>query len=127
MKKGLLVLLVLVLAILPTTAAFASAGSAVKYTWAIADLGQGAWGGGPLFADGSAAGNVAFSAVNGQVVFQIHPVSWTSTIPGLVNICLQTQAIKGTPFFPPVGCIDLPVTGGPVNLGGFIIRVTPVN
>jgi hypothetical protein len=126
-KKLLMVLLVLGIAILPTAAVFASSGSAVKYTWAIADLGQGFWGGGSLFADGSAGGNVPFSAGNGQLVFQIHPTSWSDVAPGLVDICFQTQAIKGVPFFPPYACIDLPVTGAPVVFDGFMIRVSPVN
>ncbi len=127
MKKRLLFLLVLMLMIVPTSAVFASSGHNVVYTWSVADLGQGAWGGGSLFSDGSTGGNAAFSALNGQVVFKIQPVSWSNPVPGLVEICFQTTAIKGVPFFPPYACLDLPVTGGPVLAYGTILRVTPVN
>ncbi len=39
---------VLVLAASLTTAAYAGGNSKVEYTWTVADLGQGVWGGGPV-------------------------------------------------------------------------------
>src|SRR5512140_1179765 len=49
------VAMLLVLSVLPS----ASAAGAVVGTYSVADLGQGIWGGGPLFADGTAGGVVA--------------------------------------------------------------------
>ena len=128
MKKGLMVFIVLVLMALPTFAVFADNNPKVEYTWSIADLGQGVWGGGPLYSDGTGGGNVAFSAVNGQLVFQLQITGWSAVVPGqLLEACFVVRAIKGTPPFPSPFCATLPVTGGPVNVGGFIMRVTPVN
>ena len=104
----------------------------VEYTFTIADLGQGIWGGGPLYSDGSASGNVAFSAGNGEIVFQIQPVSWEEVNGGeAVDICFETREIKGDAFFPPEFCLSdigsvLPVTGEPVIEDRFLFRVTAV-
>jgi hypothetical protein len=104
----------------------------VEYTFTVASLGQGIWGGGPLYADGSAGGNVAFSAGNGEIIFQIRPVSWAELSGGeAVDICFEAREIKGTAFFPPEFCLSdtgdiLPVTGGPVIEDGFLFRVTEV-
>jgi hypothetical protein len=54
MKKLFTMIGVLVLAASLTTAAYAGGNSKVAYTWTASDLGQGVWGGGPLYADGSA-------------------------------------------------------------------------
>ena len=104
----------------------------VEYTFTIASLGQGIWGGGPLYSDGSAGGNVAFSAGNGETIFQIRAVSWEEIGDGeAVDICFETKEIKGDAFFPPEFCLSetfgaLPVTGGPVVDDGFLFRVTEV-
>ena len=104
----------------------------VEYTFTIASLGQGIWGGGPLYADETAGGNVAFSAANGEIIFQIRPVSWEEVNGGdALDICFETREIKGDAFFPPEFCLSdigdvLPVTGGPVIQDGFLMRVTPV-
>lgn len=103
----------------------------VEYTFTIADLGQGVWGGGSLFDDGSAGGNVAFSAGNGQAILQFQAVSWEEVNDGeAVDICFETRYIKDGEFFPPEFCTSdigepLPVTGEPLIADGFLFRVTP--
>lgn len=140
MKKLWIVLGVLILAALMTTSAFADGNSKVVYTWTLADLGQGLWGGGPLFADGSTGGNLPFSAGNGQLIFHLQPTSWSEVVPGeLIDICFASRLIKGPPIFPPAFCLSdfgilLPVTGTPIIIPNpdvpdlnLLIRVTPVN
>lgn len=135
MKNLLIVLVVLVLATLMTTAALADGNSQVAYTWTIADLGQGVWGGGPLFADGSTGGNLPASIFNGQLIFHLKPASWSETVPGeAVEICFDVREIKGSLGLPPSLCVELPVTGTPIIIPNpdvpdlnLLIRVTPVN
>lgn len=122
------------------TAAVASAGanSPVQYTFTLTDLEQGAGGGGPLFADGSAGGHILVSALNGQVIGHFHPVSWSEVVPGeSIDLCIAVEQTKGPPdFFPPYFCtswlgVILPVSGSPVVItnprGGsdLLLRVTP--
>ena len=140
MKKKLMVLIgvALLAAFLLTSVAFA--GSEVAYTFTVAALGQGVWGGGPLFADGTAAGHVAFSAEDGQVIYHVHATSWSEIVPGvLLDLCFEVHEIKGSSGFPPSFCgsdfgMLLPVTGTPLlmDLDGdgnpdFILRATPAN
>lgn len=66
------------------------------------------WGGGSLFADGSAGGNVAFSADNGQTVYQLHPTSWSERDPGYIDLCLTVREMKGSSGFPSSFCIGDP-------------------
>ncbi len=121
------------------TASPARAGnSKVEFTWTFAALGQGAWGGGPLYADGSANGNLPFSAANGNLIYHLTAFEWSEPIPGFIDICFETRDIKGTAPFPPVFCgtdvglSPLPVTGTPIvvdfmGMGDALIRVTPVD
>jgi hypothetical protein len=134
--------LILALLLVASTATVASAGdnSKVEYTWTLSDLGQGVWGGGPLYADGSAAGNLAFSGFNGGLVFHLHPTSWHEVVPGkVVDICFTLHEIKGETGFPPAYCLSdvgvlLPVTGTPIIIPNpdvpdlqLLMRVTPTN
>ena len=137
MRKVVSVFGALLLAASMTQVAYAGANSKVVYTFTYTDLGQGVWGGGSLFADGSAGGNVPFSADNGQTVYQLQPTSWSEPVPGFVNICLAVREMKGASGFPPSFCLSdlgllLPVTGTPVVIPDpfepteqVLIRVTP--
>ena len=139
MRKTLALLGALLLAASMSQAAYAGGSSRVAYTFTYTDLGQGVWGGGSLFADGSAGGNVAFSADNGQTVYQLHPTSWSEPVPGYVDVCLAVREMKGSSGFPPSFCLSdlgllLPVTGTPIVIpdpfepgGSTLIRVTPAN
>ncbi len=139
MKKMPALLGALLLAASMSQAAYAGGSSRVAYTFTYTDLGQGVWGGGSLFADGSAGGNVAFSADNGQTVYQLHPTSWSEPVPGYVDVCLAVREMKGSSGFPPSFCLSdlgllLPVTGTPIVIPdpfepgeSTLIRVTPAN
>ena len=139
MKKMLALLGALLLAASMSQAAYAGGSSRVAYTFTYTDLGQGVWGGGSLFADGSAGGNVPFSADNGQTVYQLHPTSWSEPVPGYVDVCLAVREMKGSSGFPPSFCLSdlgllLPVTGTPIVIPdpfepgeSTLIRVTPAN
>ncbi len=119
---------------------FARDNPSVVYTYAVADLGQGVWGGGPLNADGSVGGNLAFSAENGQLIFHLHPTGWSEVLGGAaVDICFTVHEIKGDSGLPTSFCLSeigvlLPVTGQPIRIPNpdvpdmeVIIRVTPAN
>ena len=139
MKKMPALLGALLLAASMSQAAYAGGSSRVAYTFTYTDLGQGVWGGGSLFAGGSAGGNVAFSADNGQTVYQLHPTSWSEPVPGYVDVCLAVREMKGSSGFPPSFCLSdlgllLPVTGTPIVIPdpfepgeSTLIRVTPAN
>ena len=117
----------------------ASASPKVSYTFTVADLGQGIWGGGSLFADGTAGGNVAFSAGNGAVIYHLHATSWAVLFPGALDVCFEVREIKGSSGLPPSFCISdfglvLPVTGTPLLIDDdgdgnpdFVMRATPTN
>ena len=108
----------------------------VLFTYAVADHGQGGWGGGPLFASGAAGGANGISFNNGLNVGVMKVSSWTAGTsaftsppggPG-VDICGSLTVTKsdGTATgLPPVGfypffCLSfvfhtyIPNTGGPV-------------
>ncbi len=118
--------------------AYAGGHSTVVYTFTYTDEGQGVWGGGSLFADGSAGGNVPFSADNGQTVYQLQPTSWSEPVPGLLDVCLTVREMKGSSGFPSSFCLSdlgmlLPVTGTPIVIPDpfepteqLLLRVTPV-
>ena len=138
MRKLILLIMVLVLAAATMTVAVAGGNSPVQYTFTFTDLGQGGHGGGPLYADGSAGGNFAFSGDDGQVVIHLHATSWSWVVPGeVLDICFDTQQIKGPPLLPPSVCfsdagIVLPVNGTPVVIPNplgdeALVRVTPAN
>ncbi len=140
MRKIIVLIGVLLLVALMTTVASAGDDSNVAYTWTVTELGQGFWGGGPLFADGSTGGNLAVSGRNGEVIFHLHPTSWTEVVPGeAVDICFTLHEIKGDSGLPPAFCgsafgLVLPVTGTPVMIPNpispdvrLLIRVTPAN
>jgi hypothetical protein len=118
--------------------------SRVVYTYTFADLGQGGWGGGPLYANGLANGANGVSFGNGANVGTVKVSTWkagTSAItngPG-VDICgtLTVTKSDGTSTgLPPPGvypfCLsniigtDVPITGAPVVFFGTMVRVTPV-
>jgi hypothetical protein len=148
MMRKTIFLLVLVLAMFSVSVVAARANPKVVYTWTVNDLGQGVWGGGPLFEDGTAGGNFPLSFYNGQAIAHFHPVSWEEVMPGeSIDICFEVRVIKGDfpeeerePFcFTDVfGEAGLEVTGpgAPLILSPhpdpeiphpLLIRVTPVN
>ena len=142
MRKTLVLFTLLVLAALPTSVAFADGEPNVVYTWTVSDLGQGVWGGGPLFDDGTTGGNLPISFFNGQLIGQFHPISWHEVVPGKsVDICFRAREIKGSLEPPYEFCFTdvlggpLPVTGTPIIIPhpdpdiphNLLIRVTPAN
>jgi hypothetical protein len=145
MRKTFIFLTILVLAALSSSVAFADGNPHVVYTWTVSDLGQGVWGGGPLFDDGTAGGNFPLSFFNGQAIALFRPKSWEEDASGeSVNICFRVHVIKGSLGFPPDEsefCFT-DVLGGPLQITGtpiiiphpdpeiphnLLIRVTPVN
>ena len=139
MRKVLALLGALLLAASMTQVVDAGGNSKVDYTFTYTDLGQGVWGGGSLFADGSTGGNVPFSADNGQTIYQLQPTSWSEPDPGFVDVCFNVREMKGSSGFPPSFCTSdlgllLPVTGTPIVISDpfepteqLLIRVTPAN
>ena len=146
-SHGLLVIsslfLASILAISPSSA------SNVVYTYAVADLGQGGWGGGPLFADGTAGGSQGIAFGNAANVAHFKASSWysgTSLLTGGpgVDICGTLTVLKssgGPGGLPPPGvypgfCLSfalgtlIPITGHPVVVcmagACTTIRVSPV-
>ena len=94
-------------------------------TYAVADLGQGAWGGGPLNADGTLGGGASYSFGNGSFVGKLVPTTWNFVNVGTaVNLCFTPQVLKGPPVFPTPACIQAPVSGTPVVMNGTLFRVT---
>jgi len=120
----------------------ARAAGKVSFTYAFADHGQGGWGGGPLFADGTASGANGISFANGADVGTFKASSWTSGTSAItggpgVDICGTLTVTKSDGGLPPPGvypgfCLSfvlgtfLPITGQPIVLFGTTIRVTPV-
>ncbi len=141
MKKMLLIAAILGLAAFLPSFTAESAKTTVVYTWTLADLGQGLWGGGPLYSDGSTAGNLPISVNNGQLILHLQPTSWSEPFPGFINLCFDVRMIKGTPPIPDdsfcfgdLGLL-LPVTGRGMPLIipnlenpdiNLLIRITPV-
>ena len=140
MMRKTIFLLVLVLAMFSVSVVAARGNPQVVYTWTVNDLGQGVWGGGPLFEDGTAGGNFPLSFYNGQAIAHFHPVSWEEVVPGeSVNICFRVRQIKGDLGLPPEFCFTdvlpypLPVNGtaeivphpDPDMPNDLLIRVTP--
>jgi hypothetical protein len=113
-------LLLTVLASLPRQAA----ASSTVGSYAIEDLGQGAWGGGPLNADGTLGGGASYSIENGSLVGVLDPTTWSFVNGGTaVSLCFLVQPMKGPPPLPS-GCLVVPVTGTPVIIDGTLFRVT---
>lgn len=140
MKKLLILIAVLVLIATSTSVAYAGTNSKVAYTWTVADLGQGAWGGGPLFADGSAGGHIAISLLNGQLIFLLEPTTWSVVEGGTaVDVCFNLHEIKGDSGYPPSYCLSdegvvVPISGTPIIVpvpespsSYTLFRVTPAN
>ncbi len=135
--KKLIVLCIMFVFIVALVPALSAEGNSPVYTFTLTDLGQGAWGGGPLFADGSAGGHVFISVLNGQVQAHLDAVSWSEIVPGeSIDICFNVDQTKGPTIFPPYFCtsslgIVLPVSGTPVVIANprgdtdLLIRVTP--
>lgn len=137
MRKFVPILIVVLLATAFATVASA-AGDAPQYTFTFADLAQGAHGGGPLYADGSAGGNWTLSVLDGQNVTRITVVSWSYVVPGeSIDLCVETQVIKGSPLLPPSFCsaaagLPLPIDGTAVVIANpqgdlALVRVTPAH
>ena len=94
-------------------------------TYTAADNGQGAWGGGPLNADGTLGGGASYSLGNGSQVGKLVPTTWNFVNGGTaVNLCFNPQVLKGSPVFPSPTCLVVPVSGTPVEIGETIFRVT---
>jgi hypothetical protein len=125
MKKLVMVALAsaLLLTVLASLPLHAAASSTVG-TYTISDLGQGAWGGGSLNADGTLGGAASYSIENGSLVGLIDPTTWSFVNGGTaVSLCFIVQPIKGPPPIPS-GCLVVPVTGTPVIIERELIRVT---
>jgi hypothetical protein len=140
--KTLSVLFLLPLAVLAFGAAPAHAtGSHVAYIFHAS--GQGIGGGGALYADGTAAGNVAISAFHGALVLQFHPKTWNlvpeSIVPGQpgISVCGENQAIRGevppvlmpcSPPFP-IGSISVPLDLNGDGTPDITVQatITPIN
>ncbi len=123
MRKLLVLIGVLVLVTASmTSVAFGSA--KVAYTWDAADLGQGAWGGGDLFADGTVGGDAAYSFGNSQFVGALKPISWVkvgvdpASGADLIVLFFDVQPRKGpNPFgINPLPLGPLPATGVPTKV-----------
>jgi hypothetical protein len=133
MRRLSLALALAVVVVFVTAATAQAAGrSGVVGSYTIADLGQGGWAGGPLYADGAigGGGSVAFSvpapgAGSVQEIARITGGTWSSAGPGAVALCLDQQPIKDPlgilsgPFCSP----PLPVNAGPVVFFGTLVRV----
>jgi hypothetical protein len=114
-------LLGLVLSAAPASAAPVPVGS-----FAIANLGQGGWAGGPLYGDGTLGGGGAFSFANGQEILRITSGTWAGNAASGVTICADVMAIKD-----PLGlagaslCIGpLAVNAGPQVISGALVKVS---
>ncbi len=143
MMRKTIFLLVLVLAMFSFSVVAARGNPKVAYTWTVNDLGQGVWGGGPLFEDGSTGGNFPLSFYNGQAIAHFHPVEWYEVVPGeSIDICFEVRVIKGDFPDDPFCFTDvlgpLPVNGpgqpwiisphpDPEIPHPLLIRVTPAN
>jgi hypothetical protein len=139
MRKSVPLFMALVLVASVTSTAFAGGHSAVQYTFTFTDLGQpGAHGGGPLYADGSAGGNMTLSALDGQVIVELDVTHWSEIVPcALIDLCFETHVIKGPAILPASFCFSqlglaLPVNGTPVRISNpfadqALVRVTAVN
>ena len=144
MMRKIFLLIALALTALSASIVSADGNSNVVYTWTVNDLGQGVWGGGPLFDNGTAGGNFPLSFFDGQVIAHFIPVSWYEVVPGeSVNICFEVREIKGSSGVPSEFCIadvlgPLPVTGPgqPLIISShpdpeiphpLLVRVTPAN
>jgi hypothetical protein len=113
------------------TVAVARADGQVIATWSFTELHQGGHGGGPLFADGTVAGNFAISANDGRLIVMFVPTTWSWVVPGAVlTLCGDVRVIafpeeRSPPPSPMCGLF--PVTDEPQRLvgpnGEFIIRV----
>jgi hypothetical protein len=121
--------------------------TSMSYTYTIADLGQGGWGGGPLYSNGMASGANGVSFMNGADLAVFKATTWTSGTSAITNgpgvdICgtltvMKTDGLGLPSSLPAPGvykgfCLsfvlgtDIPITGAPVNMFGTIVRVTPV-
>jgi hypothetical protein len=83
-----------------------------------ADLGQGEGGGGPLYDDGTAAGNFAISVANGALIFTVYLESWEFADTEHIVICGPLTVVKNDLGFqlPSYACTTpVPISGFPVN------------
>jgi len=138
MRKLVALFTALVLIASFSRVALAGENAPVQYTFTFTDLGQGAHGGGRLYADGRAEGGLTLAVLDGQAIVRVEATSWSAVVPGeAVDICFETQQIKGPPVLPPSFCfsqvgLPLPVTGTAIIISNpfgdlALIRVTPAN
>jgi len=106
----------LALAVSSFAAVASASGPGIVGTYSFDDLGQGAWGNGPLYADGSVGGGGHFSYENGQDVGIVTATGWTSAGPGLITLCFTDTPTKGDALFPSPSCFTLPITGTPIKI-----------
>lgn len=110
--------------VIPATAASATTAPVVG-NYAIADLGQGAWAGGPMYANGTLGGGGAFSMLNGQEILSITSGTWSGSTSG-VTICATVRPIKDPLGLAPGPlCIGpLPANTGPVKIDGTLVKIS---
>lgn len=103
----------------------ASGQSGVVGNYALADLGQGAWAGGPLYANGTLGGGGSFSFANGQEVGVITGGTWSPDGPSAVDFCANVRWIKNPFGLPATQCLTgVPATGQPTVIDGTLVKVT---
>jgi len=135
--------LVGIAAVAAISASPVAAGTVVG-TYAIADHGQGGWGGGPLYGDGSVGGGGGLSYLNGQEIGVVTggvwalnshcPIGTFDLLAGVpasgtgngfgdgFTLVLDVRAVKD-----PLGQMALPLCFSPLPLGGpFVLQGTTI-
>ena len=81
------------------------------------DLGQGEGGGGPLYEDGTAAGNFAISVLNGGLIFTVGLETWFYSDADHIIACGPLTVVRNDPGFalPSYTCTT------PVPISGFAV------
>jgi len=126
MKRIIIAVLAAIpLLVLSATAATAAPAPVVG-NFAIADLGQGAWAGGPMYANGTLGGGGAFSFANGQEILVITSGTWSGDAASGVTVCATVRAIKDPlELAPGPLCLGpLPVNVGPVKIEGTLVKIS---
>ena len=123
MKKSLILLTVLVLAVLTASVAVANGNPAVFGTFRTLTTDQfangvfKASGGMPLFMDGTVGGQIQGNVLNGQQIGFVRGLFWEEVDLESIRICFEIEVIQnpgGLPV-PPGFCKDFPVSGTPVG------------
>jgi hypothetical protein len=119
----------IVMAILVTLAlgapiAFADGAVGIVSAHPVPGSGAEAGGGGPLFEDGTARGNLMSVDRADDEVLKAEIESWQFLAEDTVEICLEFKVVKGDSEFPPgLFCIPFPI-GEPVVVEDVVITVT---